>query len=131
MSDVIADMLTRIRNGQRSKLMSIVAPYSQEKEGILSVLKSEGYIASFAIKEIRKNIKEIEVDLKYSFNGKPVIYEITRISKPGRRIYRAINELIEYKSGMGVYILSTSKGIMSDRDARRLNLGGEVLCRMF
>lgn len=131
MTDTIADMLTRIRNGQRTKLMYITVPYSGTKTAILDVLKEEGYIASYKVVDVRAGIKEIEVTLKYSSNGGPAIKEITRVSKPGKRSYTAIDDLRGYYNGMGIYVLSTSKGVISDREARRENIGGEIICKVF
>jgi small subunit ribosomal protein S8 len=131
MTDTIADMLTRIRNGQRTKLMYITVPYSGTKTAILDVLKEEGFISSYKVSDIRAGIKEIEVMLKYSSNGGPAIKEITRVSKPGKRSYTAIENLRGYYNGMGIYVLSTSKGVISDREARRENIGGEILCKVF
>ncbi len=130
MTDPIADMLTRIRNGQHARLYNIEMPSSKVREGILTVLKDEGYI-----KDFRKNedgqFPVLSVDLKYDFGGKPVISEIKRVSKPGRRVYSGIEKMKKFYNGLGVIILSTSKGIMSDHDARRANIGGEVLCAVF
>jgi small subunit ribosomal protein S8 len=131
MTDTIADMLTRIRNGQRTRLMYITVPYSGTKTAILDVLKEEGYIASYKVSDLRAGVKEIEVMLKYSSNGGPAIKEITRVSKPGKRSYTAIDSLRGYYNGMGIYVLSTSKGVISDREARRENIGGEILCKVF
>ena len=131
MTDTIADMLTRIRNGQRTKLMFIAVPYSRTKCAILDVLKEEGYIVSYKISDVRSGIKSIEVVLKYSSNGGAAIKEITRVSKPGKRAYTAIDDLRGYYNGMGIYVLSTSKGVLSDREARRAGIGGEVICKVF
>ncbi len=131
MTDTIADMLTRIRNGQRTKLMFVSVPYSRTKCAILDVLKEEGYITSYKVVDVRAGIKSIEVVLKYSSNGGPAIKEITRVSKPGKRAYTAIDDLRGYYNGMGIYVLSTSKGVLSDRDARSAGIGGEVICKVF
>ncbi len=130
MTDNIADMLTRIRNGQKSKLMSISLPCSKIKCAILDVLKKEGYIKGYKI--LTNNfLNYIEVDLKYSLNGKPAICEIHRVSKPGKRIYSSIDKLKGYYNNMGIYIVSTSKGILSDREAHIQKIGGEVICKVF
>lgn len=128
MSDRIADMLTRIRNGQKAKFLVVKVPCSNLKLDILRVLKEEGYILGY---EKDETGRWIDVELKYSRSGEPVICEIHRVSKPGRRLYSAIENLKEYYNNMGIYILSTSKGVISDREARRLNVGGEVVCKVF
>ena len=130
MSDNIADMLTRIRNGQKSKLITISLPHSKMKCAILNALKAEGYIKEYRV-FFEKNIGQIEVDLKYSSNGNSAICEINRVSKPGKRIYSSIRELSGYYNNMGIYILSTSKGVISDRDAHLLGVGGEIICKVF
>jgi small subunit ribosomal protein S8 len=128
MSDNIADMLTRIRNGQKSKLLNVALPASKLKCAVLDVLKSEGYIAGYA-----KNTEEktIDISLKYSRVGSPAISEIHRVSKPGKRMYSSIADLPSYFNNMGIHILSTSHGVMSDREAKKLNIGGEVICKIF
>lgn len=131
MTDMIADMLTRVRNGQMSKLMTVNVPYSKFKENVLKVMAKEGYIASFQKETVRKGVEQLVVALKYSSNGAPVIQEIHKVSKPGRRTYSAIADLKGYYNKLGLTILSTSKGVMSDRDAHHHKLGGEVICQMF
>lgn len=131
MTDTIADMLTRIRNGQMTKLMFVSVPYSRAKCSILDVLKEEGFILGYKVSDVRAGIKNIEVALKYSRGGMAAIKKITRVSKPGKRAYTSIGDLRGYYNGMGLYILSTSKGILSDRNARRENVGGEVICKVF
>jgi len=131
MTDTVADMLTRIRNGQKTKLMFVSMPYSKGKCAILNVLKDEGYIASYKVSDVRAGIKEIEVVLKYSGSGNPAIKEIKRVSKPGKRVYTAIDTLPGYYNGMGIYVLSTSRGVLSDRQARSSGVGGEVICKVF
>ena len=128
MSDNIADMLTRIRSGQKSKLLNVALPASKLKCAVLDVLKSEGYIAGYA-----KNTEEktIDISLKYSRVGSPAISEIHRVSKPGKRMYSSIADLPSYFNNMGIHILSTSHGVMSDREAKKLNIGGEVICKIF
>ena len=128
--DPIGDMLTRIRNGQMRTLNNIDVPYSNFRSKILEVLKKEGYIIDFQINEGKNKIKSILVKLKY-YEGQPVIREIKRISKPGRRVYSRADSIPRVHSGLGLAILSTSKGVMSDSEAIKNNLGGEVICRVF
>lgn len=128
MSDNIADMLTRIRNGQKSKLLNVVVPMSKLKCTVLEVLKDEGYITGY-VKDVESKI--INVSLKYSRVGEPAISEIHRVSKPGKRVYSSIDTLPGYFNNMGIHILSTSHGVMSDRQAKKLKVGGEVICKVF
>ena len=128
--DPIGDMLTRIRNGQMRTLNNIDVPYSNFRSKILEVLKKEGYIIDFQINEGKNKIKSILVKLKY-YEGQPVIKEIKRISKPGRRVYSRATSIPKVLNGLGLAILSTSKGVMSDTDAIKNNLGGEIICRIF
>ncbi|MBU8539758.1 30S ribosomal protein S8 [Roseomonas sp. F4] len=130
LSDPLGDMLTRIRNAQRARQSRCVAPASKLRENVLDVLKREGYIRAFATEQLRPGIKVISIELKYS-EGEPAIKEIARVSKPGRRVYSKIAELPKFYSGLGISILSTPKGVMSDNEARAANVGGEVLCRVF
>ncbi|AYN24580.1 30S ribosomal protein S8 [Buchnera aphidicola] len=125
MQDPVADMLTRIRNGQSANKYSIKMPYSKLKISIIELLKKEGYIKKFNVEGNHK--LEIEVILKY-FKGKSVIEMIQRVSRPSLRIYKKKNTLPKVMAGLGIAVISTSKGIMTDRTARRLGLGGEVLC---
>jgi small subunit ribosomal protein S8 len=127
MTDPIADMLTRIRNGQRVALKSVAMPASHRKEAIARVLQDEGYIAGFQVAEQPGGHPELTIDLKY-FDGKPVIEEIRRISKPGLRIYRRKDKLPKIMGGLGLTIVSTPAGLMSDRAARAQGLGGEIIC---
>ena len=127
--DPIGDMLTRIRNGQMRSLNKIQIPYSNFRQKILEVLKKEGYIINFNIESSEK-IKTISVDLKY-YEGQPVIKEIKRVSKPGRRVYSRATSIPKVLNGLGLAILSTSKGVMSDVEATKNNLGGEIICRIF
>ena len=131
-SDPLADMLTRIRNGQSAHLTSVAAPYSNLHESVLEVLKDEGYIASFSKQEIRKNISILNIKLKY-YQDSGVIKSIARVSKPGRRVYYSIKDLKENKfcNGLGIVVLSTPKGVLSDKNAIHHNIGGEVLCTVF
>jgi small subunit ribosomal protein S8 len=126
MSDPIADMLTRIRNGQGARKVSVSMPASKAKEAVAKVLQDEGYILGFAT-EGEAAEKQLTVELKY-FEGVPVIETIQRTSKPGLRIYRGKDELPKVLGGLGVAIVSTSAGVMSDRQAREKGIGGEVLC---
>jgi small subunit ribosomal protein S8 len=130
MTDPIADMLTRIRNGQQARKESIQSPASKMRANVLEVLQREGYIRSFSREEVRPGVAELTIELKY-VDGEPVIREITRISKPGRRIYSRVADLPRVYNGLGIAILSTPRGIMSDNEARAANLGGEILCRVF
>ena len=130
MSDPLGDMLTRIRNAQRSRLSRCKAPTSKLRENVLEVLKREGYIRGWRSEELRPGIRVVDIELKYS-EGEPAIKEITRVSKPGRRVYSKIRELQKFYSGLGISILSTPRGVMSENEARAANVGGEVLCRVF
>jgi small subunit ribosomal protein S8 len=126
MTDPIADMLTRIRNAQRSEKQTTLMPASKLKSAIAQVLKDEGYIEGFALRE-EEGKPQLEISLKY-YAGKPVIEKIERVSRPGLRIYRQKDELPKVMNGLGVAIVSTSRGVMTDRKARGLGVGGEVLC---
>ena len=126
MSDPIADMLTRIRNGQGARKVNVSMPASKAKEAVAKVLQDEGYILGFAT-EGEGAEKQLTVELKY-FDGVPVIETIQRTSKPGLRIYRGKDELPKVLGGLGVAIVSTSAGVMSDRQAREQGIGGEVIC---
>tara|TARA_Y100001970_G_scaffold207299_1_gene252539 strand:+ start:1295 stop:1693 length:399 start_codon:yes stop_codon:yes gene_type:complete len=128
--DPIGDMLTRIRNGQMRSLNKISIPFSVFRSQILEVLKKEGYIINFSINKGENNKKLLLVDLKY-YEGQPVIREIKRISKPGRRVYSRATSIPRVHNGLGLAILSTSKGVMSDSEAIKNNLGGEIICRVF
>ena len=130
MSDPIGDMLTRIRNGQRARHAVVAAPASKMRANVLEVLKREGYIRGFTREQVRPGIAELKIELKY-VDGEPVIREISRISKPGRRIYSKVTDLPRIYNGLGIAILSTPRGVMSDNEARAANVGGEVLCRVF
>src|SRR5579885_861215 len=130
MSDPLGDMLTRIRNAQRARQAAVRAPASKLRANVLEVLKREGYIRGYTRAEIRPGISELKIELKY-VDGEPVIREINRVSKPGRRIYSKIADLPRIYNGLGIAILSTPRGVMSDNEARAANVGGEVLCRVF
>lgn len=126
MSDPIADMLTRIRNGQSANKKSVTMPASKLKLSIAKVLQSEGYVSSFSTGE-EDGHPSLSVELKY-FSGKPVIDEIQRVSKPGLRVYKSKDELPQVLGGLGIAIVSTSSGVMTDRAARKAGMGGEILC---
>ena len=128
--DPLGDMLTRIRNGQRARQSRIVSPASRLRADVLDVLKREGYIRGYSSEDVRPGVRILNIELKYS-EGEPVIKEINRVSKPGRRVYAKIKELPKVYNGFGVSILSTPRGVMSDNEARAANVGGEVLCRVF
>jgi len=130
MSDPIGDMLTRIRNGQRARMSVVSSPASKLRLNVLDVLKREGYIRGYSESEMRKGLHELRIELKYH-EGEPVIKEIKRVSKPGRRVYTKIKDLPRVYNGLGIAILSTPQGVMSDSEARTANVGGEVLCRVF
>lgn len=130
MSDPLGDMLARISNGQRAKKELVQSPASKARANVLEVLQREGYIRGFSREEIRPGVAELKIELKY-LDGEPVIREISRVSKPGRRIYSRISDLPRIYNGLGIAILSTPRGVMSDNEARTANVGGEVLCRVF
>jgi small subunit ribosomal protein S8 len=130
MTDPLGDMLTRIRNGQRCGMSTVNCPASKMRANVLDALQREGYIRGFSWSELSKGIKEITIELKYS-NGDPVIREISRVSKPGRRVYSKIKHLSREYNGLGVSILSTPRGVLSDAEAREANVGGEILCKVF
>ena len=129
-TDPIGDMITRIRNGQMRMLTNVKIPSSKFRAKILEVLKQEGYIADYKVLSEDNNKNTLLVDLKYH-NGSPVIKEIKRVSKPGRRIYAKADSISKIQNGLGLAIVSTSIGIMSDNDARTKNVGGEIICRVF
>ena len=130
MTDPLGDMLTRIRNGHRARKSKVTSPASRLRTNVLEVLKREGFIRGFSEREVRRGISEIEIELKYH-EGDPVIREISRVSKPGRRVYSGIKNLPRIYDGLGISILSTPRGVLSDSEARDQNVGGEVLCRVF
>ena len=129
-TDPIADMITRIRNAQLRTLNTVSIPSSKFRARILDVLKEEGYISDYKFLSDAKKRGSLIINLKYN-NGLPVIKEIRRISKPGRRIYTKADSIPKIQSGLGIAIVSTSMGIMSDNDARSKNIGGEIICRVF
>ncbi len=130
LSDPLGDMLTRIRNAQKAGLATVSTPASGLRTRVLEVLTKEGYIRGYSETEIRGGIRELNIELKYQ-DGEPVIKQISRISTPGRRVYSGIKELPRIYGGLGMSILSTPRGVMSDAEARAANVGGEVLCRVF
>ncbi len=130
MTDPLGDMLTRLRNGGMAKKESVTVPASNLRLNVLEVLKREGYIRGFEKVNVRTGIDEIKVELKY-YEGEPVIKQIERVSKPGRRVYSKVKDLPKFYNGLGIYVLSTPSGVMSDHEARQANLGGEVLCKVF
>tara|TARA_B100001996_G_C18515317_1_gene537113 strand:+ start:185 stop:583 length:399 start_codon:yes stop_codon:yes gene_type:complete len=129
-SDPIGDMISRIRNAQMRTSNNVLLPNSKFRVKILEVLKQEGYISNYKVIPNSKNKESVVVDLKYN-NGLPVIREIKRVSKPGRRIYAKASSIPKIQNGLGLAIVSTSIGIMSDNDARSKNVGGEIICRVF
>ncbi|MCR9176602.1 MAG: 30S ribosomal protein S8 [Alphaproteobacteria bacterium] len=130
MSDPLGDMLTRIRNAQGARKTIVVSPASKLRANVLDVLQREGFIRGFSEAELRPGISEITIELKYH-EGSPVIKKIKRVSRPGRRVYRKIKDLPRVYNGLGIAILSTPRGVMSDNEARAANVGGEVLCQVF
>ena len=129
-NDPIGDMLTRIRNAQERGKSKVSTPASRLRERVLEVLQNEGFIRGFATVQQGDGKAEIEIELKY-FDGAPVIRELQRVSKPGRRVYASVATMPTFYNGLGISILSTPKGVMSDADARAQNVGGEVLCTVF
>ena len=130
LADPIGDMFTRIRNGQMRNLNSVSIPASKFRSKILEILKTEGYISSFFLESNDNNKKIIKVNLKY-YEGTPVIKEIKRISKPGRRVYSRATSIPKIQNGLGMAIISTPQGVMSDIEARKNNIGGEIICKVF
>jgi small subunit ribosomal protein S8 len=129
-NDPIGDMITRIRNAQMRNKSKVSMPGSKQRERVLEVLKTEGYIRGYAAVAHATGRNELEIELKY-FDGTPVIREIERVSKPGRRVYASVRNLPRINNGLGVAILSTPKGVMADHAARDANVGGEILCTVF
>ena len=130
LSDPLGDMLTRIRNAYGRKKTKVSTPASGLRVRVLEVLKSEGYIRDFAKVDYDNGKSELEIELKY-YEGQPVIREIARVSKPGRRVYVSVKSIPSVANGLGISILSTPKGVMADHQAREQNVGGEVLCQVF
>jgi small subunit ribosomal protein S8 len=130
MTDPLGDMLTRIRNAQTRKKNKVSTPASSLRQRVLDVLQSEGYIRGYSETRLEGQPAEFDIELKY-YDGEPVIREIERVSRPGRRVYVSVDRIPRVSNGLGVSILSTPKGVMSDNEAREQNVGGEVLCRVF
>jgi small subunit ribosomal protein S8 len=129
-NDPIGDMIARIKNAHTRKRAKVLTPASKMRQRVLDVLQSEGYIRGYTLVEVPGAFPVFEIELKY-FDGESVIAEISRVSKPGRRVYSAIGDLKPVKNGLGISILSTSKGVMSDTAAKDANVGGEVLCQVY
>lgn len=130
MTDPLADMLSRIRNAQARRKSKVVSPASNLRRRVLDVLEEEGFIRGYSRIEYPDGKAELEIELKYD-NGEPVIREISRVSTPGRRVYSSVKEIPRVRNGLGVAILSTPQGVLSDAQARERNVGGEVLCKVF
>ena len=130
MNDPLGDMLTRIRNAQMRGKSTVNTPASKLRRWVLDVFKDEGYIRGYSETEIVNGASELEIELKY-YEGQPVIQEIQRVSKPGRRVYSSVKTMPVVRNGLGISIVSTPKGVMSDNAARENNVGGEILCRVF
>lgn len=129
-NDPVGDMLTRIRNAQMRGMNKTVSPASKLRQRVLDVLETEGFIRGYTRVEHDNNKSDLEIELKY-FDGEPVISKIKRVSKPGRRVYSSVKEIVPVQNGLGISILSTPKGVMSDAAAREHNVGGEVLCTVY
>ncbi len=129
-TDPIGDLLTRIRNGQIRGKSKVTSPNSRLRTSLLDVLQSEGFIRGYAEVEFKDGLKQLEIELKYH-EGRPVIRELKRVSTPGRRVYASVKELKPHRQGLGVSIVSTPQGVMTDTAAREKNVGGEVLCQVF
>jgi len=130
MNDPLGDMLTRIRNAQMRGKSSVISPASKLRCWVLDVLQDEGYIRGYTETKVDNGSGELEIELKY-YEGEPVIQEIQRVSKPGRRVYSSVKTMPVVRNGLGISIISTPKGVMSDNAARENNVGGEILCRVF
>ena len=130
LSDPLGDMLTRIRNGQRAHMAAVDSPASKLRANVLEVLKREGYIRGYTSREVKPGVSTLRIELKY-YEGEPVIKHVSRVSKPGRRVYSKIADLDRVFNGLGISILSTPRGVMSDNEARAANVGGEVLCQVW
>jgi small subunit ribosomal protein S8 len=129
-SDPLGDMLTRIRNGQKANKSAVKSPASKLRMSVLETLKREGFIRGYEMSEPQKGKAELSIELKY-YQGKGVIEKVDRVSKPGRRVYSGVKELEPVRNGLGISILSTPKGVLSDSEAREANVGGEVLCVVY
>ncbi len=130
MTDPLADMLTRIRNGQQRHKTSVNSPASKFRVNVLEVLKREGFIRGYSRREADAGKPELVIELKY-YEGEPVIRRIRRVSRPGRRVYSGVNDLPKVRNGLGISILSTPRGVLSDAEARDNHVGGEVLCEVY
>ena len=130
LSDPLGDMLTRIRNGQSAGMNRVASPASKLRGNVLDVLKREGYIRGYEESDVRAGVRQFSIELKYA-DGAPAIRTIERVSRPGRRVYSSIKDLPKHYNGLGISILSTPRGVMSDAEARAQNVGGEVLCQVF
>ncbi|MCB1563374.1 MAG: 30S ribosomal protein S8 [Alphaproteobacteria bacterium] len=130
MSDPLGDMLSRIRNGQMANKSTIESPFSKLRESVCAVLKDEGFIRDFKIEDAGNNKKIMKIMLKYA-EGRGVIRQIDRVSKPGRRVYAGVNDMPRFFSGLGILVVSTPQGVMPDYKARAANVGGEILCQVF
>jgi len=129
-SDPLGDMLTRIRNGQKARKLTITSPASKLRANVLEVLVQEGYIRGYSQEKVSEGIEQLKIELKY-FENQPVIRSLDRVSKPGRRVYAKIKDLKPINNGLGIVVLSTPRGVLSDGKAREMNVGGEVLCNVF
>jgi small subunit ribosomal protein S8 len=129
-NDPIGDMIARIKNAAERRRSKVITPASRMRQRVLDVLQAEGYIRGYSRSDSAEGFPQFEIELKY-YDNEPVIAEISRVSKPGRRVYTSIDDLAPVKNGLGISILSTSKGVMSDTAARDANVGGEVLCRVY
>jgi small subunit ribosomal protein S8 len=129
-TDPLGDLLTRIRNGQSARLRTVSTPTSSLRNRVLDVLKRQGYIRDFSLEKAANGQEQATIELKY-YEGEPVIKEINRVSKPGRRVYTKVTDMKPIYNGLGIAILSTPKGVMSDHEARTANVGGEVICHVF
>ena len=129
-NDPIGDMLTRIRNGQLARKTKVVSPNSKQRRAILDILKNEGYIRNYSVSPVRRGIEDLVIELKY-VDGEAVIKSLERVSKLGRRVYSSVRNIGTVHSGLGLYILSTSKGVMTDVEAKEHGVGGEVICKVF
>ena len=129
-SDPLGDMLTRIRNGQSAKKSAVKSPSSNLRINVLEALKREGFIRGFVVSESEPGKPELSIELKY-YQGKGVIEHVSRVSKPGRRVYSGVKDLPTVRNGLGISVLSTPRGVLSDNEARDANVGGEVLCKLY
>ncbi len=130
LSDPLGDMLTRIRNGQRANMSTVISPASKLRARVLDVLHREGYIRGYSMRDLGNNLSELSIELKYH-EGEAVIREVKRVSKPGRRVYSSVEDLSPVYNGLGISIISTPRGVLSDGEARAANVGGEILCTVF